>query len=303
MMQPSLIGGSSGGATSGALVRKRVLTVNGGQPFLRITESLDLGSWPDTWLALVQADYGGPLVLTKDIVQADIFFVGGGGGGALSPDPAVYGGFPGGTYRFQSTLADMKEQFYLFVGAGGPGAHIPDPEQEWDDGAARPGSSSQFYNYSQYTFNDPQAVGGYQGSASEPEMRSFWQEMLAFADLRTPDPTTSSFSGLYGNQNGPGQGGSIKASSSHLGGYAYAADPLRQVQSGFGEGENGQDGPDNRFGACGSGGCTNRTGTGDGGNGGTPGGGGGACNNMVDGRGGDGGRGEIQIQFSLLEVA
>lgn len=301
-------GGGGGGAASGALVRKRILTVNGGEPFLRITESLGLAPFPDSWLSLVQADYDGPLALTKDIVSFRVAFIGGGSGGFFkSPgNGKSYGGLPGDVYLMEGgKLSDMPEAFYLFVGDGGYGGFTPDLENGID-GLPGSGSSSQFYGFSAEpgTPNEPQATGGYPPKATDEEMAQTHYEMIWRSNIAMPNPTTMPAGGFLGTKHGPGYGGTADPDSySYIGGAAYFTTPALYLGPNFSEGEAGIDVVGDHFAACGSGGNGSFTNGIGGGRGGRPGGGGGGYVGDPTAMAGDGGRGEIHIEFSILEIA
>lgn len=308
MMVPNLVStgsGGNGGASAGALVRKRILTVDGGRPFVRITESMGSVDLAEILLSKVAAEYDGPLTLRKDIVNFRCAMIGGGGGGDTSDGSrTAWGGWPGGVYHFDGRLSDMPAAFYVFVGSGGLGAYIPDPENaDWETGDAQQGSDSQFYGFAEYTWNNPRGAGGFSGGnydRSDSGQQAAWLESMTFNDARLPDPLLLTYQTSWGNNAGPGPGAPMKAEGGFLGGHAYASDPLRMVQPQFGGELDGRDAGD-VFAACGSGGSSSSSGNAKGGNGGTPGGGGGGAFGGLNG--GDGAPGEIHIELSLWEIA
>ncbi|WP_428427318.1 glycine-rich domain-containing protein [Pararhizobium sp.] len=312
MMVPNVakIANGGPGASAGSLVRKRILTVDGGKPFLRIAESTTILPHPDNWLNLLQAEYDGPLTLTKGIVEAEVVLIGGGGGGALRPyaEPGrAYGGFGGGVYKFKSLLSEMTPTFYIFVGSGGPGGTVP---SGGSDGSANAGSATQFYLYTESNYNDPAALGGYGGTIDDATMREAWFDMCSFGDCRMPDPTLRNYGGTFGNQNGPGPGGVAVTDDDgqfyfSAGGFAYSADPMLTTEPGYDPGAAGGVGNPAQFGSCGAGGAptvNNEFYPPDGGAGGFPGAGGGASFTNT-GVGGSGADGCVDIQFSIWELA
>jgi hypothetical protein len=275
-----VIGGSGDGGSSG-FARRRNITI-GGKDFVSYAESVETSK--TELKAIVGAVE--PL-LTEAQISMHVLSIGAGGAGG-SGDPA-YGGFPGQVVEQTFAMSDLTDgPIYIDIGAGGLGAA---------GSAGGAGSYSMFSDYLSGLpgFSPIYAEGGPGGALTDENQKAIFPTFIA-RGAAMADPS-GQVTGLP-NGNGPGMGGSIRDGAASYGGTASSADFSNANGGGYYAGTPGNDAYSASLRSFGAGGASNDAGLG--GNGGAGGGAGGAA--TAEFPGGNGGGGEVRIQFFVLEV-